>query len=209
MRAAIRQGLRELETQLRRAHQLETTLNQFAEDYFAALGAELDYLSTVSDHSVEATASNLDALAHQHQANQHAIKQSYRRVVKSLHPDSAAHVAFASNSSLEAAQTAYKANDLASLVCMEIALAPPPLDAKNAGIDALSGKLERIQLALLDAERRYTRMVQSPLYTCWQRAEMDRMAGKNWIATIAAQIKSEVKREQRAWLASGLARLGA
>lgn len=208
LRAAIRQGLRELEAQLRRTHTLETQLNQFADAYFAALGTSLDMLARNHQSTPETQAAQLDALAKQHSANEHAIKQSYRSVMKCLHPDSAPAQTHG-HQSIEAAQTAYKAKDLASLVCMEIALAPPPLDAPNAGLDALEAKLEHIGLALHDAENRYARLTQTALYTCWQRAEMERIAGRNWIASISGRVKSELRNQQRAWLASGLAQLPA
>ena len=208
LRAAIRQGLRELEAQLRRTHTLETQLNTFAEAYFTALGSSLDMLARAHQSSTEAEAAQLDALATQHKANEDAIKRSYRTLMKSLHPDSASAPSD-SGESIAAAQTAYKAKDLASLVCMEIALAPPPIDAPNAGLDVLEAKLEQIGLALHDAESRYASLTQTALYACWQRAEMDRIAGRNWIAAISGHIKSEMRSQQRAWLASGLAQLPA
>jgi DnaJ-domain-containing protein 1 len=193
LRAAIRQGLGELETQLRRTHTLETQLNAFADAYFAALGNSLNRLARTAHVPSSHEAARLSALNSQHHANQYAIKQSYRQIMKRLHPDCAPAAIPAHTDTMAAAQNAYKAQDLASLVCIEIALSPPPIDAPNAGLDALQAKLEKIGAALHDAESRYARLTQSALYACWQRAEMERIAGRNWIAAISARIKAEMR----------------
>ena len=202
-RAAIRLGLSELESQLRRTHLLESELAQFASAYFDALGDDMALLASSSRAKHEATM--VASLANQPARSKQAIKQSYRRIVKVLHPDSAAPAT--ENNAWHAAQSAYKAHDLASLVCLEIALAPPPLDAPQATLAGLEAKLGHIHLALADAEARYSALKQSTLYVCWQRAQSDKLAGRNWITAITERLKAELQQQKRAWLASGLAHL--
>lgn len=199
LRAALKQGLAELEQRVRDCHTLEGQLTRFADEYFKALGDSTTQLLALTPDEAGAPTLPVGPLDAWYQQRDTQTKTHYRRIMKSMHPDVRADTDAVQ---LLRVQQAYRRGDVATLLCLEFALSPPPVDAPETTRVALEARLEQVQNAIATTEMRAQELRQSALYACWQRATTERLAGRDWVAIITARLKQELRNQRFTWIAN-------
>jgi hypothetical protein len=219
--ARIQGVLERLEREARRMFQLEADIRQFAEEYYATVGAAAERLSAMEQQLASASAV-AEVLPVRHQAlmaqrdtldaRQSEIKSRYRSLAKSLHPDRAPEQQPDTRSITQMHQlnTAYHRGDLAAMLRLEGDMLVHSLLRDIAhGTLALEHALHDIERAADTYAEGYRALLHSPLNELMLRALSARMAGWDWMQAVVRNIERRIEEKARAGIEAGIAEIGA
>lgn len=201
--------LGKLEHEARRMFQLESELSLFATEYYAAVGEASERLAAVEERiGQEVTGRELvEAMPDIHetisagQVRQRELKQRYRTLAKSIHPDRAmlTHGAGEPAQQMQVLNAAYQKGDLAALLKLEAEMALVHVLEKGfVDTRELEATLHEISRATATYADSYREMLNSPLNELMLRAMSARLAGWNWIETVVRKVERAVEEKERA-----------
>lgn len=212
----IQTMLERLEREARRMLQLESELNLFATEYYAAVGEASERLAAVEErigHEVSgkelvAAMPDIHETMDASQARQREFKQRYRTLAKTIHPDRAmiTEGAGAQAQHMQTLNAAYQNGDLAALLKLEAEMA---LEAvlKKGFVDTreLEATLHEIDRAIITYSEGYREMLNSPLNELMLRAMSARLAGWNWIEAVVRKVERAIEDKERAAVEANIA----
>jgi exonuclease VII large subunit len=210
MRILLRKRLQTLQACLKRVSTLEITLQQFADQYFDAVGdyaAQLQHLhSRLPPHRANALPhTSLDMLAQwqacnsnmaaQNSARKAMLKASYHKLARQFHPDQSEHMPAKSAAIMQQINAAYQAKDMGALLQLEIEY----LHDGRDDMDALADKIARCETLIGACNIEQTHLENSPIFALHERHMLARLAGENFISNVIGNLKIAIRKEAGNW----------
>ena len=198
-----------LELESRRMLQLEAQLGDFAERYYAAVGATMARLEALEEQLEQRSpraASALPEMLAQCEANQERqteLKVRYRSLAKELHPDTAPVEAHSDVSAqMQALTDAYRRGDLAAMLKLEAQLYLNRLAvAATTNPSALEMALRDVVRATDTYAAGYRQLLNSPLNELMLRAMAAQREGWDWTDAVLKKIERSIEEKEQLLIA--------
>lgn len=192
--------LKDLDDAYRDVRVLQREVNEFMNDYWRRVAPWFEQLVCLEQGHDAADLTPTDYVypasdvPQTHAEHARELKQSYRRLLKRIHPDTATTPHPMPATWLKLAQAAFERGSLYGLWQLEREL------DENDQIDAMldeDAQLERLltRLQALHAQAQHLRV--SDEYALWQRAQLADVSGEDWMAAVIEQVQLKIARLRR------------